>query len=111
MFVSIFFVFSMLITCLIQWGGHFESDGLLRGDQKTETVQCQAGSCAIKVPAPSVAVVFLTDDLVFDASAGDAVQTFVFPPLRASNFLDTDGTLSFQICHQPNNQHEEHCRS
>jgi hypothetical protein len=58
------------------FGGYFESDGLLRGDQKTDEVPCDAGVCAIKVPAPGVAVVFLTDDLIFDASAGDQVSTF-----------------------------------
>jgi len=59
-----------------QWGGYFESDGLLRGPQTTETVACQAGSCAISVPAPGAAVVFLTSDTVYDAAAGESVQTY-----------------------------------
>jgi len=58
------------------YGGYFESDGLLKGQQKTEEVACEASVCAIKVPAPGAAVVFLTDDLIFDASAGDEIQTF-----------------------------------
>jgi len=32
--------------------------------------------CAIKVPAPGAAVVFLTDDLIFDGSVGDTVKNF-----------------------------------
>ena len=67
------------------FGGYFESDGLLKGEQKTEEVACDAGVCAIKVPAPSVAVVFLTDDLIFDASAGDAVKTFGTNPTTTSS--------------------------
>ena len=59
------------------WGGYFESDGLLRGDQVTETVACTGGVCPISVPAPGAAVVFLTNDLIFDAKAGDAVETYV----------------------------------
>ncbi|KZV91537.1 hypothetical protein EXIGLDRAFT_769782 [Exidia glandulosa HHB12029] len=43
------------------FGGYFESDGLLRGDHTTETVNCSGGSCAIQVPAPGIALVFLTD--------------------------------------------------
>jgi len=58
------------------FGGYFESDGLLKGPQKTDDVPCEAGVCSVKVPAPGVAVVFLTDDLIFDASAGDVVTTY-----------------------------------
>ncbi|KZW03384.1 hypothetical protein EXIGLDRAFT_664572 [Exidia glandulosa HHB12029] len=56
------------------WGGYFESDGTLQGQQKTETVPCSGGQCAIKVPAPGVAVVFLTGD-IFDASK-TSIPTF-----------------------------------
>ncbi|KAH7103897.1 hypothetical protein BKA62DRAFT_828089 [Auriculariales sp. MPI-PUGE-AT-0066] len=59
------------------WGGYFESDGVLRGEQVTETVPCAGGVCPIRVPAPGVAVVFLTSDLIFDARNGDAIQTYV----------------------------------
>ncbi|KAH7099881.1 hypothetical protein BKA62DRAFT_273394 [Auriculariales sp. MPI-PUGE-AT-0066] len=59
------------------WGGYFESDGILRGTQTTETVECPGGVCPIKVPAPGVAVVFLTPESVtFDANV-DQVATFV----------------------------------
>ncbi|KAH7106564.1 hypothetical protein BKA62DRAFT_299249 [Auriculariales sp. MPI-PUGE-AT-0066] len=57
------------------WGGYFESDGLLRGEQKTEDAACSAGSCAIQVPAPGAAVVFLNGNTVFDATV-NSVQTF-----------------------------------
>jgi len=51
------------------WGGqtfgdHFESDGRPVGDEDIQTVQCDTTNnlCAIKVFAPSFALVFLTDD-------------------------------------------------
>jgi len=59
------------------FGGQYEADGLLKGEQVTEEVPCTGGACAIKVPAPGVAVVFLTDDLIFDAKAGDSITTCV----------------------------------
>ncbi|EJD36492.1 glycoside hydrolase family 79 protein [Auricularia subglabra TFB-10046 SS5] len=43
------------------FGSYFESDGLPRGEHTTETVPCSGGVCAIKVPAPGAALVFLTD--------------------------------------------------
>ncbi|KAH7103155.1 hypothetical protein BKA62DRAFT_69386 [Auriculariales sp. MPI-PUGE-AT-0066] len=57
------------------FGGYFESDGLLKGQQVTETVQCTNGICPIQVPAPGAAVVFLTNDLVFNAET-DEFHTF-----------------------------------
>lgn len=41
----------------------FSSDGRLSGEANVQTVACDttAGTCSIKVPAPSVALVFLTD--------------------------------------------------
>jgi hypothetical protein len=50
------------------FGGVFESrDGLPKGDIHVETVQCSAGKCPVKVPAPAAAVVFLNDK-AFEAS-------------------------------------------
>ncbi|EJD36488.1 hypothetical protein AURDEDRAFT_140062 [Auricularia subglabra TFB-10046 SS5] len=55
------------------FGGYFESDGLLRGEHQTETVQCSGGSCPIRVPAPGIALVFLTDSAY---SPDDDFKTF-----------------------------------
>ncbi|KZV96759.1 hypothetical protein EXIGLDRAFT_765001 [Exidia glandulosa HHB12029] len=55
------------------FGGYFESDGLLRGEHETETVQCSGGVCSIHVQGPSVAVVFLTDA---SYEPDDKMQTF-----------------------------------
>ncbi|EJD52331.1 hypothetical protein AURDEDRAFT_81890 [Auricularia subglabra TFB-10046 SS5] len=57
------------------WGGYFETDGLLSGEQTTETVQCAGGECAVKVPAPGAAVVFLSKDHLYDAKT-NPVQSF-----------------------------------
>jgi len=74
------------------YGGYFESDGLLKGEQKTDEVKCEAGVCAIKVPAPGAAVVFLTDDLIFEASTGDTVKTF--GPSSTTTSADSGSTLN-----------------
>ncbi|KAH7103171.1 hypothetical protein BKA62DRAFT_697527 [Auriculariales sp. MPI-PUGE-AT-0066] len=57
------------------FGGYFESDGLLKGKQFTDTIQCEGGVCPVKVKGPSAAVVFLTSDLVFNAEV-DSIQTY-----------------------------------
>ncbi|KAL0954378.1 hypothetical protein HGRIS_003363 [Hohenbuehelia grisea] len=60
----------------ITWGGqtfgeHFASDGRIKGSMQIQTVTCDqtANTCAIKVPAPGFALVFLTDD---PATSSDA---------------------------------------
>ncbi|KAJ7141844.1 hypothetical protein C8R43DRAFT_583571 [Mycena crocata] len=46
------------------FGGNFESDGRPMGTEVIETVDCDTGAqtCTIKVKAPGMALVFLTDD-------------------------------------------------
>ena len=70
-----------------RWGGYFESDGNLRGDQFTDVVPCTNGVCAIKVKAPGVAVVFLTDDLIFDAKADPPASTYA--TTRTTKMMNT----------------------
>ena len=44
-------------------GGQFQSDGRLRGDVVTETIQCNADTgCPIRVPAPGAVLVFMTSE-------------------------------------------------
>ena len=52
-------------------------DGRLHGNETISTVQCDqsAGTCAIQVPAPSVALVFLTSGALQDVSPS-TTQTF-----------------------------------
>ncbi|KAI0087558.1 hypothetical protein BDY19DRAFT_994874 [Irpex rosettiformis] len=59
------------------FGSKFESDGRLRGNETISTVQCDqgAGTCAIQVPAPAVALVFLTSSALQDVSPS-STQTF-----------------------------------
>ncbi|KAG8899841.1 hypothetical protein FRC00_000841, partial [Tulasnella sp. 408] len=40
-------------------GDQFGSDGRLQGQEQTQTVQCNAGSCSVTVKAPQFALVFL----------------------------------------------------
>ncbi|KZT38546.1 hypothetical protein SISSUDRAFT_1046831 [Sistotremastrum suecicum HHB10207 ss-3] len=59
------------------FGGPFASDGRLTGDLQTYTVTCDQTNnvCPITVPAPAVAVVFLTPES-FANSQGSATVTF-----------------------------------
>ncbi|KAJ7592313.1 hypothetical protein C8J56DRAFT_742020, partial [Mycena floridula] len=39
----------------------YVSDGRLKGDPDVKTVTCNGGNCVITVPAPSMALVFLSN--------------------------------------------------
>ncbi|WVW82605.1 hypothetical protein I302_104616 [Kwoniella bestiolae CBS 10118] len=62
----------------ITWAGQtlgtsFASDGRLYGEQSTVTIQCTDGNCVIPVYAPSIALVFLTEESLSNSSpAADA---------------------------------------
>lgn len=51
-------------------GSSFTSDGTLKGERQTDTITCDNGACVIPVPAPAVALVFLSQDAL-DASTPD----------------------------------------
>ncbi|KAI0341170.1 hypothetical protein BDW22DRAFT_334247 [Trametopsis cervina] len=59
------------------FGNRFESDGRLQGTENVVTIQCDqsAGTCAIPVYAPSVALVYLTQ-ASFDEVNPSTTQTF-----------------------------------
>ncbi|KAJ7117214.1 glycoside hydrolase family 79 protein [Mycena crocata] len=59
------------------FGGNFESDGRPMGEEVIETVACDtaAQTCTVKVKAPGMALVFLTDDAE-TANDGAASVTF-----------------------------------
>ncbi|KAG8980670.1 hypothetical protein FRB93_009077 [Tulasnella sp. JGI-2019a] len=54
-------------------GGLSQSDGKLSGTPDVQTIQCdaQSGLCSIPVPAPSVALVFLTDAAFANSGGAD----------------------------------------
>ena len=71
-------VFYPYLPCLgiyQTFGGNFASDGRLMGQQNIQTIPCNGGSCQVKVPAPSFALVFLSDQALSDSDNG-ASQTF-----------------------------------
>ncbi|KAG9073407.1 hypothetical protein FS749_015264, partial [Ceratobasidium sp. UAMH 11750] len=58
-------------------GNHFESDGRLKNEQVIQTITCENGSCAIPLKAPSLALVFLSDEALTNSSPDPtAVQSF-----------------------------------
>ncbi|KAF7325829.1 Glyco-hydro-79C domain-containing protein [Mycena kentingensis (nom. inval.)] len=50
------------------FGGNFESDGILKGEEEIKDVTCDTGAntCTVQVPAPGFALVFLDNDLTQD---------------------------------------------
>ncbi|PCH43216.1 glycoside hydrolase family 79 protein [Wolfiporia cocos MD-104 SS10] len=60
------------------FGGRFESDGRLRGNMSVQTVACDqaANSCAVTVPAPGFALVFLSSGALSESSP---TSTATFP--------------------------------
>ena len=59
-------------------GGNFESDGRFIGSENITTIQCNTGasSCAIPVPAPAMALVFLTSQALSESESTGAPHTF-----------------------------------
>ncbi|KAG9073971.1 hypothetical protein FRC06_011017, partial [Ceratobasidium sp. 370] len=58
-------------------GNHFESDGRLKNEQVIQTITCENGSCAIPLKAPSLALVFLSDEALTNSTPDPtAVQSF-----------------------------------
>ncbi|EIM80386.1 glycoside hydrolase family 79 protein [Stereum hirsutum FP-91666 SS1] len=57
------------------FGDALQADGRLQGTLDVQTVQCDqtSNTCAIKVPAPSFALVFLTDDAESEATPSETL--------------------------------------
>ncbi|KAI8977819.1 glycoside hydrolase family 79 protein [Trametes punicea] len=59
-------------------GARFEVDGRWKGTESVQTIQCDqtANTCPIKVPAPGVALVFVSDAAQQQAGASESYATF-----------------------------------
>ncbi|KAI0668268.1 hypothetical protein C8Q78DRAFT_1099695 [Trametes maxima] len=59
-------------------GGRFQVDGRLKGAESVHTIQCDqsANSCQVKVPAPGIALVFVSDSAQAQAVAQEDVSTY-----------------------------------
>ncbi|KAJ7592337.1 hypothetical protein C8J56DRAFT_743670, partial [Mycena floridula] len=64
----------------------YESDGRLKGDPDVKTVTCNGGNCVITVPAPSMALVFLSDQALQESDTG---ATVTFPTTVFTKTLNT----------------------
>ncbi|KAG8713837.1 hypothetical protein FRC09_018268 [Ceratobasidium sp. 395] len=73
-------------------GNHFESDGRLKNEEVIQTITCENGSCAIPVKAPSLALVFLTDEALKnsspDPSATVSFETSFLTKVRHTATID-----------------------
>lgn len=56
-------------------GHSFASDGRLYGRLETITIACDGGACIVPVPAPSVALVYLTDAALEESSVSEDVTS------------------------------------
>jgi hypothetical protein len=88
----------------ITWAGQtmgtsFTSDGTLKGDRQTDTITCNDGVCVIPVPAPSVALVFLTEDALTSSTPGEEAAPF------ATTVIGTgDATVDPRVLETSNGQ-------
>ena len=57
-------------------GSSFTSTGVPRGDVQTDTIQCTNGACVIPVPAPAIALVFLSDDALAASTPSESAAPF-----------------------------------
>jgi len=70
------------------FGGIFQSDGRLMGTENITTVQCDQTTnlCAVKVPAPGFALVFLNDDAFTENDGGPSTT---FPTTAQTKTINT----------------------
>jgi hypothetical protein len=81
------------------FGGYFESDGRPMGEEDIQTVQCDQdqNTCTVNVPAPSFALVFLTNSALSEVESGPSttfattVTTSTRPTVAASVLATSNG--------------------
>ncbi|KAI0311515.1 hypothetical protein OF83DRAFT_1177484 [Amylostereum chailletii] len=75
-------------------GNNFESDGRLTGELDVKTVGCDqtANTCAVAVPAPGVALVFLTEDAYTEASPASPLTFPTTVQTRTANTASVDAS-------------------
>ncbi|WVF70633.1 hypothetical protein IAT40_005426 [Kwoniella sp. CBS 6097] len=75
-------------------GTSFASDGRLYGDLVTVQVTCNDGNCPISVPAPSIALVFMTEDaLTASSPEADATTTYATSVIGSGSATVDTGAL------------------
>ncbi|KAF8624038.1 hypothetical protein AX15_006061 [Amanita polypyramis BW_CC] len=76
------------------FGGFFESDGRPIGDENIQTIQCNQGSnsCAVTVPAPSYALIFLSDQTLSESENGP-YTTFATTTSKTKTALTVDPSV------------------
>lgn len=63
----------MLNDHLKTFGGPFSSDGRLQGTEFIYTITCANGVCPVTMPAPSIAIVYLTTNAVSESEPSTTV--------------------------------------
>ncbi|KAJ7592270.1 hypothetical protein C8J56DRAFT_886976 [Mycena floridula] len=73
------------------FGGVYESDSRLKGDLHVKTVTCNGGNRIIAIPAPSSALVFLSEQVLSESDMGTTVN---FPTTVFTKILRVNTTTS-----------------
>ncbi|KAJ7617286.1 glycoside hydrolase family 79 protein [Roridomyces roridus] len=77
------------------FGYHYESDGRPMGDEDIQTVQCDstAQTCTVKVPAPGMALVFLSDDAQTEGGGQPSVTFATTAKTKTRNTVTADPSV------------------
>jgi hypothetical protein len=81
----------------ITWAGQtlgysFASDGRMYGSAETHEFACANGECVIPVPAPAIAVVFLSPDALYESTPEpQATQTYATTRAVGTEIIDIAG--------------------
>ncbi|KAJ3487915.1 hypothetical protein NLI96_g3197 [Meripilus lineatus] len=77
------------------FGGQFESDGRLMGNETIQTVTCDqtANTCAIKVPAPGFALVFMTDEALQESTPASTATFATTAYTKTQNTATVDSSV------------------
>ncbi len=81
----------------ITWAGQtlgysFASDGRMYGSAETHETACANGECVIPVPAPAIAVVFLSPDALYESTPEpQATQTYATTRAVGTEIIDIAG--------------------
>ncbi|KAJ7624758.1 glycoside hydrolase family 79 protein [Roridomyces roridus] len=77
------------------FGYHYESDGRPMGDEDIKSVVCDsaAQTCTVKVPAPGMALVFLTDDSSTEGAGVPSVTFATTARTKTRNTVTADPSV------------------
>ncbi|BEJ16941.1 hypothetical protein CspHIS471_0603420 [Cutaneotrichosporon sp. HIS471] len=92
----------------ITWAGQtlgysFASDGRLYGEVETHEFACTNGECVVPVPAPAIAIVFLSKDALYESTPDpEATATFATTRAVGTQIIDLGAAMATGNGYFPN---------